>query len=51
VEEIPVAYRARPKGSASKLRTYVDGLRILKALVLFFRDYRPMVFFGALSAG
>lgn len=50
VEEIPVEYRARPEGSESKLRTYVDGLRILKALVLFFRDYRPMVFFGALSA-
>jgi len=50
VEEVPVQYRARPAGSASKLRTYVDGLRILKALVLFFRDYRPMVFFGLLSA-
>lgn len=50
VEEIAVGYRARPKGSSSKLRTYVDGLRILKALVLFFRDYRPMMFFGTVSA-
>jgi hypothetical protein len=50
VTEVPVAYRSRPEGSTSKLRTYADGLRILKALVLFFRDYRPMMFFGSLAA-
>ena len=49
VVEVPVRYRARPRGSTSKLRTYGDGLRILRSLFLFFRDYRPMVFFGSLS--
>lgn len=49
IGEAPVLYRARPRGSTSKLRTYRDGLRILRALFLFFRDYRPIVFFGALS--
>jgi glycosyltransferase involved in cell wall biosynthesis len=50
IAEVPVEYKARPRGSASKLRTYADGLRILRALVLFVRDYRPMAFFGALGA-
>jgi len=47
--ELPVRYRARPEGSVSKLRTYRDGLRILRALFLFFRDYRPLAFFGLLG--
>jgi glycosyltransferase involved in cell wall biosynthesis len=46
VAEIPVHYRARPENSASKLRTFRDGYRILVALLTFFRDYRPLTFFG-----
>ena len=49
VAEVPVAYRARPKDSASKLRTFHDGARILLAILAFFRDYRPLTFFGLLS--
>ena len=49
VEEIPVEYRARPPDSFSKLRTYSDGYRILLALLTFFRDYRPLTFFGILG--
>ena len=49
VAEVPVQYRARPAGSTSKLSTWRDGYRILLALVAFFRDYRPLVFFGILS--
>jgi glycosyltransferase involved in cell wall biosynthesis len=49
IAELPVSYRPRPEGSASKLRTFHDGLRILRSLFLFFRDYRPMTFFGTLS--
>ena len=49
VAEVPVAYRPRRVGDTSKLRTYRDGARILKSLILFFRDYRPMAFFGWLS--
>lgn len=50
VAEVPVHYRARPEGSTSKLSTFRDGYRILLALVAFFRDYRPLTFFGVLGA-
>jgi glycosyltransferase involved in cell wall biosynthesis len=50
IAEVPVRYRSRGAGSTSKLRTFRDGWRILRSLFLFFRDYRPMVFFGALAA-
>jgi len=49
VAEVPVAYRARPAGSASKLATYHDGSRVLIAILTTFRDYRPLTFFGSLS--
>jgi glycosyltransferase involved in cell wall biosynthesis len=47
--EVPIRYRARPEESPSKLRTYRDGYRILMAILMFFRDYRPLIFFGLLS--
>jgi glycosyltransferase involved in cell wall biosynthesis len=46
VAEIPVRYRPRPAETKSKLRTVRDGYRILLAMVAFFRDYRPLTFFG-----
>jgi glycosyltransferase involved in cell wall biosynthesis len=49
VAEVPVHYRARPKESPSKLRTYRDGTRILLAILTFFRDYKPLTFFGVLA--
>jgi glycosyltransferase involved in cell wall biosynthesis len=49
VAEVPVRYRARPAESKSKLRTWLDGYRILIAILAFFRDYRPLTFFGLLS--
>jgi glycosyltransferase involved in cell wall biosynthesis len=42
VDHIPVAYRARAPGSRSKLRTFRDGLRILRAIVARFRRLRPV---------
>jgi glycosyltransferase involved in cell wall biosynthesis len=51
VVEVPVHYRARPAESASKLRTVRDGYRVLAAIFTFFRDYRPLTFFGLLSLG
>ncbi len=50
IAELPVPYRQRPAGSFSKLRTFRDGYRILTALILFFRDLKPLTFFGVLSA-
>ncbi len=49
VVEMPVDYRARRGRSRSKLRTLHDGARILRGLVIFFRDYRPMSFFGTMT--
>ena len=46
VDEVPVSYRARTGESESKLRTFRDGYRILIAILAFFRDYRPLTFFG-----
>ena len=47
--EIPVPFRSRTNGSESKLRTMRDGLRILRLLLVLFRDYRPLAFFGTIG--
>lgn len=47
--EIPVNYRDRPEGSASKLNTVKDGVRVIRTLMNILRYYRPLVFFGGLS--
>jgi glycosyltransferase involved in cell wall biosynthesis len=47
--EVPIRYRARPEESPSKLHTWRDGYRILMAILVFFRDYRPLSFFGLLA--
>jgi glycosyltransferase involved in cell wall biosynthesis len=49
IAEVPIRYRARPASSPSKLQTYRDGTRILLAILTFFRDYRPLAFFGTLA--
>jgi glycosyltransferase involved in cell wall biosynthesis len=50
VAEVPIHYRQRAAGTSSKLRTVRDGYRILLALLAFFRDYRPLTFFGIVAA-
>lgn len=45
--EVRTAYRERPEGSASKLRTYRDGLRILLTILTLVREERPLAFFTA----
>lgn len=49
VEEIPVKYSERPTGSVSKLKTYSDGIRILRTIMWVFKDYKPLFFFGIFS--
>lgn len=49
IVELPVDYRSRPEGSHSKLRTTRDGARILRLIVLLFKDYRPLAFFGTIG--
>ena len=46
VGEVETAYKERPEGSASKLRTYSDGFRILRTILLLVQRERPLVFFG-----
>lgn len=50
VVDVPVAYRDRPEGSASKLDTLSGGARVLAMIASMFRDYRPMAFFSLVSA-
>ena len=47
--EIPIAYRDRPSGSASKLHTIRDGVRVLATIFNTFRLYRPLPFFGCIG--
>lgn len=46
VGEVETPYRERGEGSSSKLRTYSDGLRILRTIVLLVKDERPLLFFS-----
>lgn len=49
VAEVPTAYRGRPEGTASKLRTWRDGLRIMFTIVRFIQRVRPLLFYGAVA--
>jgi len=49
VAEIPTPYYARPKGSASKLHTYRDGMRILWTIARLYKSERPMQFFAIIA--
>ena len=47
--EVVTSYKERPAGSASKLNTYGDGLRILLTMLRLFSTERPFAFYGAIS--
>ncbi len=49
VGELNTAYRDRPVGSASKLRTYTDGIRILRTIVTLVKEERPLQFFSLIG--
>jgi glycosyltransferase involved in cell wall biosynthesis len=48
--EVPFQVRPRPIETRPHLRVVRDGARISWAILLLFRDYRPMAFFGSLGA-
>jgi glycosyltransferase involved in cell wall biosynthesis len=50
IGEVKTPYRERPTGSVSKLRTFSDGLRILRTIVVLAKEERPLQFFS-LAAG
>ncbi len=49
IDEVRTPYRERPPGSASKLRTIRDGIRILRTIMLLVKEERPLPFFGAIG--
>lgn len=50
LENVIVDYRDRPEGSQSKLNTYSDGFKVLRMIFRLFKNYKPMAFFGSISA-
>ncbi len=50
IENVIIEYRDRPEGSESKLNTYSDGMKVLRTIGRLYKNYRPMGFFGGLSA-
>ncbi|MCM0647651.1 glycosyltransferase family 2 protein [Clostridium swellfunianum] len=50
IKEIPIDYRDRPEGSVSKLNTVSDGIKVMKTIFMLYKDYKPLMFFGVLTA-
>jgi glycosyltransferase involved in cell wall biosynthesis len=50
IAEVDTDYKERPPGSASKLRTFRDGWRILLAIMNLMRNERPLLFFTLIGA-
>lgn len=46
LDEMETPYRERAVGGDSKLRTYTDGLRIMKTIVWMVKQERPLQFFS-----
>lgn len=49
IKDVPIDYRDRPEGSYSKLSTFGDGAKVLRAIASLFKDHKPMAFFGWLA--
>jgi glycosyltransferase involved in cell wall biosynthesis len=47
--ETPTPYKERGEGSASKLNTIRDGVRIMRMILRLARDERPLHFFGGVA--
>ena len=50
VAEIELTYGRRTNGSASKLNTFRDGVRILKMFAMLLKETRPLVFYSIFAA-
>ena len=50
ITSVPVGYRDRPEGSTSKLATVTDGMKVIRTIFSLFKNYRPLQFFGTISA-
>jgi len=49
IAEIRAPYGARPPGSASKLGTIRDGLRVLWTIIVLIKEERPLPFFTVIA--
>ena len=49
VGEVEVPYQPRPEGSESKLRSVVDGIRVLRAMFVLLKVNRPMALMGGVT--
>ena len=49
IAELPTRYIERQEGSVSKLRTYRDGIRILRTIVVLMKQERPLAFFSCIA--
>lgn len=49
IKNVKVNYRNRPEGSESKLRTFSDGLKVIKTIISLYKNYKPLQFFGSIS--
>lgn len=50
IANVVIEYRDRPEGSESKLNTFSDGYKVLRTISKLFRAYKPLCYFGILSA-
>lgn len=48
VDEVQTPYKERPPGTESKLKTFRDGFRILRTILLLLKEERPLAFFGSI---
>lgn len=49
IKNIIIDYRDRPADSPSKLNTIPDGIKVLKTIFGFYKNYKPMAFFTILT--
>jgi len=50
VAEVETPYAVRIDGSASKLQTYSDGMKILRLILVLYKNERPLQFFSAIGS-
>ena len=50
IAEVASPYGGRIKGSVSKLNTFSDGLKILRLILVLYKNERPLKFFSTIAA-
>lgn len=49
IKNIIIEYRDRPADSPSKLNTIPDGIKVIKTIFGFYKNYKPLSFFSILA--